>query len=429
MEISKILLITTCLSMTSAHAKSPDMVFVAPGLESQRCLSAMQSVFERFAKEATRGAALGIYDGKTLEEITKVSVPDTELYEQPNSRRVAKRNGPAVQSIKSFCMHDGASKPTLLFYEALRFAGNNLQSGSAPLDILLVGPPMALDPKAPATSMRRGIAPGDAHLFVSRFESVYGTAREENLLKNVRVHFSTLDDGWAASARHQAAVERFISYSVELRGGEFASFERDIGTVLARINSNSKNRLTYEPLSQTDHKLVMVDYGRVIPGAENIFERPLSTAARPADALIAPLDQVSIGISWECACDADLVVTTAAGRPPLYWNNRQTEDGRFLKDFRTANARRGFETVILSRPVRLGDLMIAVNLYGGDVPQGLTGRVRVAINQETYEAPFVINATTGNRGRGLNALVENGSAPNEYWSVIDALKVVSGERP
>ena len=211
------------------------------------------------------------------------------------------------------------------------------------------------------------------------------------------------------------------------RGGEFASYESDIHTVLNRIETGASNRFNYRPLSKTDTKLEMVDFSTPPPRFENIFERPLATRPFSEAQLSQPMEDVSIGFAWQCSCDIDLMVTASRSAPPLYYANMETRDGRFLKDYTTTNADFGFETVEFSRPIRIDQIMISANLYGAQAPTDVVAKVRISIGDETYEAPFKITARTGNGGEGRQSVIRNRTAPNSAWTIIDPVAILTGQ--
>lgn len=409
----------------AAHAKGPNMVFIAPGLGHERCIAQLEPIVNQFTQTAVRGDRLPIHDGNTMLEIAVFSAPDSKLYDKPAPQRLQRTNADQAKMLIAFCKQSTAQEPSLNFTEGLRFGGNNRPAPGS-VNYLFIGPPKVIDPKALDVAMRGGLVPEDGHLLVTRDESIYGAKGESKLLSGIRVHFAVSGDDWSVSAAHKESVERFAAHSVAQRGGDFRSFEDDINTVLKRIETGAQNRLSYRPLSFTDHKLAMVDYSAPRASNVNIFERDLTLEPLAKADLETPLDNVSIGISWTCMCDADLLVTPRADAPPLYWNNTATADGRFLKDYRTANARHGFETVVLTRPVKLSELMIAVNLYSGDVPEGLSGKIRIAVDDRTFESPFRVPASNGNRAKGINHIIQWRGAPNEHWTLIDPAVVTLG---
>lgn len=420
------LLASTLLTATPAIADQADMVFIKPGLGQSKCLETLNPIVFGFAKSATRGDTQSYLNADTLEQITDLTVPDNKLYETPSERRVSRTNQHAAAQLRQFCDTPLTGSKSLPFSEIWRFVGNNMQPDMA-TKILVIGHPITDDPNSPNTSMVEGLVPSDGHLRTTRTYSPYGLLGEEQLLTNVKVNFVTVNNEWVKSPAQAAETERFITLSITERGGDLASFAPDIETVLSRMTKGQSNRLTYRPLSKTDSKLYMTDFSSPPPQNESLFERPLSEVRLTPQQLRLPLEDVRIALAWSCECDTDLVVTTQAGAPPLYWNNRQTQDGVFVKDYQTANAQRGFETVILSRPVKLSDLQIASNLYSGSPQNGVEGKIRIAIGGKTFETAFHISATNGNSGAGLQNIIERNAVNDPHWVLIDPIAVISGE--
>lgn len=421
-------LVTTALTPI-ASAKLPDAVYMDAGVGASRCIEILEPIVSGVAEQGQRGDTLPIYDADTTEHITTLHVPDTKVYNKPKPRRILRANLPARHAIKAFCDQPEAEDKSTLLPDTLRFIGKNAPrlEDDETYDILIAGHARVIDPRSPSTAMTGGLVPGDGHYRTARIHSPYGTMGEQKLLENVRVHVLTPDLSWVMTPAHGSEVERAIAVQVTERGGKLASYESDIYTLLNRIDQGMHNRIQYRPVSQTDHKLVMVDYSAPPPTELNIFDRSLSTERLSETELFQPLHDVIVGIAWTCDSDQDLVAMHSSTAPPLYWNNTATRDGRFLKDFRTANAQRGFETVEFSRPVNLTNLRLAVNLYSGENAAGCASKIRIAVGARTFEAPFTLPATHGNKGAGLRDVVAHGAAPNDAWRIIDPIAIVRGQ--
>ncbi|MCK5518872.1 MAG: hypothetical protein KAI61_05605, partial [Alphaproteobacteria bacterium] len=78
----------------------------------------------------------------------------------------------------------------------------------------------------------------------------------------------------------------------------------------------------------------------------------------------------------------------------------------------------GYETVTFTSTVDLPDTLIAINWFGGNVPDGVHGEIRLAIGGKTYGLPFQINAHNGNSAVGRDATMESGKPANDNWLVI-----------
>lgn len=424
----KTLLAGLLMSATmTAEAQRADIVYVTPGLGEERCTSTLAPIVDDFFATATRREQQVFVDASQLSQITVLSVPDTKVYDNPNPRRVRRKNGTGISDILRFCARTEAASASTLYYQTLRSVGNNIpvspdQKNS---NVLMIAYPVTIDPQSSTTAMTGARRPNDAHHRASRFITPFGTAGEDTLLEGVRVHIAIPDEEWVKNPTHKAEVERVFAYQVKKRGGELGSYEFDLPTVLSRIRNGQTHRLPYRPLTLTDSKLAMVDHSQPHTG-NDIFDRPLSNTTPTEDILTSELSDVSIGLSWSCACDVDLLTTPRPEAPPLYYANVETLDGRFLKDYRNPNAERGFETVEFSRPVSLSNIMIAANLYAGEAPDGVSGKVRVAIGNETFESTFELHVTSGNSGHGANSIVANRASPNDHWVLIDPLDVVRG---
>lgn len=416
------LLAGTAMLISTAYAQGPDMVFIAPNLGEKQCFEQTKPVVQSFFENATRNESLSILNAQTITQVTKLSVPDSNLYDTANPRRTERKNSKALAALSKFCKQPATAEPSMLYHEGLRYVGNN-RPNQEPMSALFIGPPKAIDPKAGNLSMHGALVPNDGFFFAPRIQSPFSILEEEKLLEGVSVHLSTGGNDWAITPSHKVAAERNFANSVLGRGGVLGSIATDIGTVFDRIDSGATHQLSYDPINYTDQKLIMLDYAGPPPTQHDLFERMLTNAPLNL-AELEHADNVSIGISWDSAVDVDLYITVSPDAPPLYYANRDTTDGRFLKDYRTNNARNGYETVELSRPVNLNTLMIAANLFGGKAVGGVNGKVRIAVGHNTYEAPFQITAENGDRGTHRNLVIENQTSPNANWTIIKPVEII-----
>lgn len=109
----------------------------------------------------------------------------------------------------------------------------------------------------------------------------------------------------------------------------------------------------------------------------------------------------------------------------LYFKNHKTIEGNYHKDFTTSpKANGGFETATFTSAVDLQDTFIAINWFGGEMPKGVTGEIRLAIGKKTYGLPFHIKTQRGNSSLGRDKTLTSGRPANQNWLVIPAKAIL-----
>ena len=135
-------------------------------------------------------------------------------------------------------------------------------------------------------------------------------------------------------------------------------------------------------------------------------------------------NNVEIGISWKCQCDLDLYSRPIPNAQVLYFGETSSEFGQYWKDYREApNAANGFETILFKVPLDLRVLLIAINFYDGDAPQGVSGEIRLSVDGQVYASAFQIKAAKGNQGKDIVTTVNSGRS-TAHSILIDPLHIV-----
>lgn len=375
-----------------------------------------------------QGSRVTLIDGYHLSIIGEFNIPDNSAYSNPKARLGLNRD--AVAALKRFAdksvapgseghppIPSAVRLPQLLRYAAEHF------SHAKQLDLVVLGSPFFVDTKEPAFSMTGGRFPSDGHLFATPGKSPYGTEGQGQLLKNVHVHIGYGSDNIMQGDRHRYFVQRFWTLYIERLGGKLSSFVADVPTLFRGLaQKNSPPAHDFKPVHSDKLEMILL---RPQENKQSIFERPVSKTALPQMQL-RRAENVQIGISWQCAlCDLDLYARAMPGAPVLYFGNITTKHGYYWKDYRNSpQPTNGFETISFDVPLDLRTLLIAINFYEGEAPKGAAGEIRIAVDDQTYAAPFHIPATRGNGGHDMAKVFETGKASGNHSLIIDALRIV-----
>jgi hypothetical protein len=372
-----------------------------------------------------------IFDAFHVQTLGVFAVPEKSSYRNPKAK--LRINKVVVKKLLAFAdqamIPSGDSRPSVS--EALRlphfliFLGEN-HASSQNTDVLILGSPLVDDPNARGFSMAQGHIPGDGHLQFSRRDTPYGIQGQETLLSNFRIHLA-IPQGSQRDDHHAFAVKRFWVLWVQQQGGSVATFSRDLLTVLQRIKTQAPAPSYPFHLEKIDSpKLEMILLRPPnVKHHTSLYERPLSKTPVSPDYLHS-LNNLEVGITWRCdACDLDLYARPGPGTEILSYQHTQSPEGTYWKDWtHSPSQTNGYEIVSFTGAVDAKALFLAVNFYGGKVPEGVRGEVRISVNGETYAKDFVIHARHGNLGKGREKTLVAHIPANQQWIVIDPLQVL-----
>ena len=410
----------------NAHSREW-VIALSPYMEATAAKQQTKAVL-KFVTALEAGDKVTILDGYHLRLIGSFNIPENPAYNSPKARLGANRS--AVAALLRFAGNvttpDSDSQPTITgavrLPHLLRHIGENFPSGET-RTVVLLGSPLYEDLETPQLSMTDECFPSDGHLFASIGTTPYGTAGNAALLAGFQIHIGYGDQGMTGSDRHDHFIRRFWTLYIEQRGGTLASFVPDLPTLFHRIENNTPPP-KHDYTAEHSNKLEIVRLAPV-QVQKSIYDRPVASAPLTA-AQSRRAEQVEIGISWDCqSCDLDLYAQAHPSAQPLYFGHTKTPEGRYWKDYRNSpKSTRGYETVVFGVPLDLRALRLAVNFYSGEALQGVSGEIRIAVDGQTYAAPFQLEATKGNGGATMKQAIQTGQAQNKQTLFIDPLQVV-----
>jgi hypothetical protein len=319
--------------------------------------------------------------------------------------------------------------------------------------LVLIGSTIFDDPAEVAFSMRDGYFPADAHLGVSRQESIFGL-KDASKLEGTIVHWAAVgaqyqDDG------NRASVERWWTLYCQQQGCTLASCDSSVATVFERVKNSTSapiQRVTPDAGGKLEmrHAPIRIRVPAPVQESSISSEQPSNKAAlaqRPGSAVQsaagpdlgfmfrqdvesqplsgAIVENCKIGIRWAGERDLDLYVRPTPFADELFYNHNRSREGIHLKDWLTSPDvdNNGFETVELRGRVDLSQLTLGVNFYAGATSAGgVDGTVRIEADGKVFQAPFHVRAAFGNRGADRSV---NARARSAYWVVLDPLAITN----
>lgn len=410
------------------------VIGLSPFQEPSAAKAQAKAVLQFLTDTVQPGELALLVDAYHITSLGVFAVPNKPFYANPKAKVGANRQ--VVATLLAFAkaahLPNGGSDPVvrgaIRLPSFLRFIGEN-HPASIESDVIVLGHPLYDDPKQPEFSMVERI-PGDGHFSHTRRDTPFGTKGQEVLLIHRRLHWALPDESWQKDGHHGFYVERFWRVYLAQQGGRLATFSHDLSTVLSRA-ARGATPLSQDDVLEPTTKLEMIRLGRppVVKQKTSIYDRKLSQDSLPL-AQLQKAQHVEIGITWaQPQVDLDLHARPRSDAPVLSYRQTQSRDGTYYKDFTSSpRVTNGYETIAFNVPLKMQELLIAVNYFGGRTDEPVTGELRLSLNDRTYAHPFVITATEGNDGRGGEATIESGKAANTQWLIIDPLPILGVDR-
>ncbi len=371
--------------------------------------------------------AVSIIDGFNLNKIAQFNIPAGQL----SPRAIVKRNRKAIGSLVRFSKSSSSAQldvsttiNVIRLPQLLHYIGENyVLDSSNELDVIILAAPLYDDPAEMKVSMAGAYIPSDGHIHASRASSPYGTKETVTLLSHLRVHMGFNDESDLISDQYRFYLRRFWTLYIESQGGQLVSFMSDREMLFQRVVRHAEplpHNYTLEP----SNKLEMIHFRRD-KSVKPLYERQLSTEILNQNEL-QRAKNIEIGIQWDCTdCDLDLYVHGKPNAEVLYFGRNETELGSHWKDFRSSpRLFNAFETISFKEPLDLRHVRIAVNFYSGSAPEGIHGRLRLSASGKTYERPFRLKATSGNKAGGMKASFKKSQASNVHIVMFDAVSIL-----
>jgi hypothetical protein len=424
--LTSILSLALCLGSVTraANGNPPVAVGISPFLDSTVKDSVYRGLVRLIVEDLPLNTTLEVYDAFNLKSITRVSIPNAQVFKSPKTR--ANQFALSIGEIRQFLARDNV-KPSGLkpgFDGAIRlpqfcdFLAQNrpAQDGSAELSLLLIGSPLYQDAREPAFSMAGGYFPSDGHLRASREQSVFGFNPGGGSTQGLLVYWAYFGDPWESDL-HREKVTRFWALYLERRGGRLASFSADLATAMGAFTSQApgpsaaSNGWVEEPLPtrpemlRASRSVELVDWlnGNVLPDAN----------PPPPSEMTGPL---KIGIRWKDNIDLDLYATPRHGAETLFFQHPRSAEGYYAKDHRSSPGRE-YEYIEFESPVDVRNVRAFVNFYEGARSGGPRGEVRLEFLNRIYSGTFAIASAEGNQGR-------SGPAQADFWTQIPIQEIL-----
>ena len=362
-------------------------------------------------------------DGLNNKTICTLAVPNRKAYRSEKAKLTV--NAPCVGVLLSVAKAADvdAVAGQLDLPRTYRMIGQSLDMDVIDA-VVVLGSPIHDHADEPSTTMAVGHVPSDGHITASLGHSPYGMAGLEGAFKATPVHFSSEGYEWIRNSRHEDMVHRFHALMADTLGSPLVTFNNDRAQLIKQVSKGvDQAAMSFE--RSASQKLEMIHVGLDRAPSTPIHERPVTETPLSAAQSRRAID-VEVGINWSCACDMDIYVRPSAGAETIYYGNVLTNEGRFYRDYRSGrDLLNGLESISLHAPVDLAEMVIAVNFYSGEAPDGVSGEVRLAVGDKTYAKPFEISAQTGNQAKGAEAAIRNRAAPDAFWVVMTGAGVVS----
>ena len=355
------------------------------------------------------GTTITVVDGVRQTTLGRFSVPTDPRYSHPRS--ILAKNATFAGKLTRWAEEPllGPVPTNLMTPSLLEFVAG---LGS---DVVLLGSMRYHDADEPLSSMYDRF-PGDGHLVHEPTETPYGTSGID--LGGLRVHWVNLDPQAERMQRH---ITRFWHLYMDAAGGVLVDVVRALDDVQLE---RPPRRMRYT--RQDSDKLEMIGLPPLEISGVSIFERLITQEPQSLDQTPGRL---LIGLSWDAACsgcDLDLYARPYPGAQTLSFSLTQTSEGRYFKDFRKSpEATNGLEAIAFEVPVDLSQLLLGVNLYSGDAPEGVDAEIRLSVGAHTYARTIHVPATEGRGALPMQAEMQAGHSTQAV--IIRGVDIIPSE--
>jgi len=392
---------------------------ISPFLDASAKDPVYRGLVRLIVNDLPLGAKFEVYDAYNLKSITRLSIPNSKVFNSPKTR--ANQFASAIGEIRRFLAQtnarpDGSKADfngAIRFPQFCDFLAENEEADSPQL---LIGSPLYQDAKEPAFSMADGYFPSDGHLRVSREESIFGFNAANVAAGRTRVYWMYFGDPWQSDL-HREKVERFWALYLERRGGRLASFSADLATVLSAFSTEAPGAAAASKgwvVDTTQTRPEMIRASRNMQKADWLTGDPASDLQPPPPSQMT--GPIKIGIRWKKNIDLDLYATPRPGADTLFFQNTRSPEGYYFMDHRSSPGRE-YEFIEFESPVDVREVRSSVNFYAGECPGGPRGEVRIEYQDRIYRGAFAIKSSEGNKGR-------SGSSQSRYWTEIPIQEIL-----
>lgn len=435
--------LTVLMATSNASSARDYAIAVADQLPRETVEAVHAGIVDFVMNGAARGDTIRLFDASNARQITEFEIPDSGQADVESLRRRA--ISPAMREWVQFAQRHYADAPAgqeigdINLPALTDFLSTVAYADQPPSDrtlcMLVIGNANLNDPREADFAMIDGRFPADGLIAQARSQSPFGTLDRQGFLEGIGITLLSTDTDWQNDL-HRLRVERTWYLFLRAQGGTLVTFTDDFDQAFRRFSQCETRPGQDFDWDSTREINAMIDAQRV---TETIQESAVETAQPASDQItglgnddwleraevdassVAPsvrTASLEVGIRWGeggvCAdSDVDLWFRSSPEREYLYYNNTETADGTYEKDYRSEpGIRNGLEMVTVTDQVDLENLEIWINYYAGTCPGGIHGQVRAFVNGSVFELPFAISADRGNRGRDMGG-------GSEHWVQID----------
>jgi hypothetical protein len=192
-------------AIVNAVQAEQTIVAITPALPDQNAKNEVyRTILTAALQDIAPGDTIEVIDGWSVKSITRLSVPAHQAYARDPKAR-AKAMQSSIAALNTWLTTESPERSQVPAYglrapAIFEFCATHTEMAKAKGRLVLIGTTIFDDPAEIAFSMRDGYFPADAHLGVSRQESVFGLKDASKRLEGTIVHWA----GWVRSIKTMA---------------------------------------------------------------------------------------------------------------------------------------------------------------------------------------------------------------------------------
>ena len=257
----------------------------------------------------------------------------------------------------------------------------------------------------------------------------WGTKGREKQFKSLRLHF-LYPEASGYDEDYLRYLKKFYSKWIERQGGELHCFTHDKKRAMATWLGSGSHPISYDlDLSCGEPKMVKFEpaqsSGRKavsafkILSAENVHAVGCSSSKIVNEVIKSlsantPKGEISIAFGWDAPVDFDLFVFVDDNAKPLYFANRQNNQGRYLRDKLTSKGIK-YEEVVLNKVPSKIEVWANLHRVHKKLNTAPSGEYVLAVDGVAYIGKFNFSVRRGDVGKNMRSRHQS-----PFWVKIPA---------
>ena len=392
-----------------------------PASMDEATRNAVWSSLFQLVDGAEPGDLIEVIDAWDLVSVRTLTVPDAKPG-TARHRRLRRDIGPIAQFLKRAKDREpGAEGRNAILHPQFLAMVGSAQEPEQKARCILMGSIFYRSPKDAPYAMGGGLYPSDGHL--ASKGSIYSCVGKEALLKGCPVYFCYLDEAAFSSTPERTSTRQWWAKYVASCGSTLAHASASAPSMIkAALRGDARPAEPGATVDRGDTRVAMLRAG----AKTRVDVEPVSAPAALVEAArVIALPKkgfVRLYLLWGTGtenCDMDFWVKASPSAEEIYFQNKETPEGRLLRDvvrskpIGDASEWHGTWEVVELKEAAIRDTSCYLNLFKNIGGAEIDGLVRIVYADRTADIPFTF------KGEGNKAGARDARDTSPHWKKID----------